>query len=373
MSKQESAFKLLYSEMFEKDGNFWAIKDSHKKPLKCFVKETFPYFLVSDGYFYVQAYFTKDAVTDFKKKFSSVNIVDLTNKVVVLNDWSLEMRRANTNDCFTSYANIEVRLIVHGFKVMLQEKLNPTRFPSNLFRDDEFKTLIQNYRYKHMQHSLAKNYKNDTLPDIAAVTDAKKGSIEGKGVVSIKAGGKKGGDDEFGDYPFKEGNTTVHSMRAIAEQEKGKGYGKKPAASSSAPKVKGGAKGKKKAASKAKRAASSDEGADVKSKVSKVLVYTPSKTIVATRTTPSKGKSSAAGKKSTSGKKSTPTMPSPGGKDSRKRTTDQMSMAKFKEFMKWQEGQKGNKASASKILGKRSGKASAASGKASTRSAGKKK
>lgn len=366
-----SAFKQLYSEMFAKDGNFGSVKDSFKKPLKCFVKETFPYFLVSDGFFYVQAYFTKDAVTDFKKKFSSVNICDLTNKVVVLTDWHLEMRRSNTNEVFTSYANIEVRLIVTGFKCMLQEKVNPTRFPSNLFRDDEFKTLIQNYRHKNQQQSLSK--KGGDLPDVSAVSEGKKGSIEAKGVVAIKAGGKKG-DDEFADYPFKEGNTAVTSMQAIAEQEKGKGYGKKPAASSSQPKVTGGAKGKKKAASKSKgkKAASSDEAPEVRARVGKVLMYTPNKTVIATKNTPSKGKSSAAGKKSTSGKKATPTMPSPGGKDSKKRTTDQMSMAKFKEFMKWQEGQKGAKASASKILGKRSGKASAASGKASTRS-GKKK
>ena len=36
----------------------------------------------------------------------------------------------------------ECRLIVHSFKPLLKEKLHPTRFPTNLYRDDEFKTTI---------------------------------------------------------------------------------------------------------------------------------------------------------------------------------------------------------------------------------------
>lgn len=63
-------------------------------------------------------------------------------------------------------------------------------------------------------------------------------------------------------------------------------------------------------------------------------------------------------------------MPSPGGKKSTK-TTDQMTMAQFKKYLDWHEKKKGGKASSGgKVLGKRSstGKASAASGKASKRS-----
>jgi len=113
-----------------------------KKPIKCFVKESFPHFLVTDGFFFVPAYFTNDAVKEFKSKFSNVNIVDLKDKVIVLSEWSLETKKVNSSEVFTSYANLEVRLIVHSFKPNLQEKLNPTRFPINLFRDDEMKTTI---------------------------------------------------------------------------------------------------------------------------------------------------------------------------------------------------------------------------------------
>jgi hypothetical protein len=59
-------------------------------------------------------------------------------------------------------------------------------------------------------------------------------------------------------------------------------------------------------------------------------------------------------------------MPSPGGKQSTK-TTDQMTMAQFKKYLDWHNKKQGGKTSSGKVLGKRSttGKASAASGKAS--------
>jgi hypothetical protein len=148
---QQSAFKQLYTEIFNQGGDFNKVSKDLKKPLKTYVKESHPYFLVTDGYFFVPAYFTKEAVNEFHQKFSNVNIVDLHDKVIVLNSWSLELRRVNSAEVFTSYNNLEVRLIVHSFKPNLQERLNPTRYPINLYRDDEMKTIIQHFRHQALQ------------------------------------------------------------------------------------------------------------------------------------------------------------------------------------------------------------------------------
>jgi len=115
------------------------------------VKESYPYFLVTDGYFFVQLYFTKEAVADFKSKFNNVNITDLHDRVILINNWTLELKRVNSAEVFTSYANLEVRLIAHSFKPNLNERLNPTRYPTNLFRDDEMKTIIQHFRHDALQ------------------------------------------------------------------------------------------------------------------------------------------------------------------------------------------------------------------------------
>jgi len=135
----------------------------------------------------------------------------------------------------------------------------------------------------------------------------------------------KGDKGDFSDFAFKEGTTNTVSLQDIFVQEKGKDALKKRSeeAAHSAPKVKGGAKGKKKAASKsaAKKGAakkSAEPSGEVRKSVDKLLKYTPSKSAGKKEGTPQKGKASAA-KRSVS--KKTPSMPSPGGKKST-RTTD---------------------------------------------------
>lgn len=142
---QQSAFKQLYSEMIKNGGDFSKLSDNiPKKQIKCFVKESFPHFLVTDNFFYVACYFTRKAIDDFKSKFNNINITDLKSKVIVITDWTLEINRVNSADIFTSYSGIEVKLIVKQFKPSLHDKdrVTLTRYPVNLYRDDEMKTLI---------------------------------------------------------------------------------------------------------------------------------------------------------------------------------------------------------------------------------------
>ena len=345
---QSSAFKQLFTEMLAQGGDFSKVNKDLKRPLKTYVKESYPFFLVTDGYFFVQAYFTKEAVAEFRSKFNNVNITDLHDRVIVLNNWSLEIRRVNSAETFTSYGNLEIRLIVNSFKPNLNERLNPTRYPINLFRDDELKTQIQQFRWNAINAAAAKS--KSEIPDLARVQTASKGKVEG----IVKIGSGKG--DDFSDFSFKEGTTATLSLKDIFVQEKGKDAS--PAKDTTAvPKVKGGAKGKGKAA---KKSAEKKAVAGASKSAEKVLKYTPSKS-VAKKETPQKGAAGKVSAKKSVGKKATPAMPSPGGKKSIK-TTDQMSMNQFKKYLDWHEAKKGGK-----TIGKRSttGKASTASGKAS--------
>ena len=94
-----SAFKILYQSVL-KQGK---VPEKLKKPIKCYVKESSPYFLVTDDFFYVPCYFTKKAVDSFKSKHSGVNITDLKSKVVEIGDWSLEMASVDSSSVFTSF------------------------------------------------------------------------------------------------------------------------------------------------------------------------------------------------------------------------------------------------------------------------------
>jgi len=196
--------------MISSGGDLSKVQSSFKdatgkvKKIKCFVKESFPYFLVTDNHFYVPCYFTKRAVDDFKSKHSGVNITDLKSKVVEIGDWSLEMAKVDSSSCFTSYAGIEIRLIVNNFKLVqgTSQKVLLSRYPVNLYRDDEMKTLFQAYHHRTL---LGRVSGKDSLPDVTK---------KGDGVVSFASGGRFA-------YNFKAGSTVAVDLVSIFKSEKG--------------------------------------------------------------------------------------------------------------------------------------------------------
>lgn len=210
MSKP-SAFKDLYTSIL-KGGNLSNIEKSiPKKQIRCFIKESFPHFLVTDDYFYIPCYFTKKAVDEFKNQFSNVNITDLKSKTLVLKEWSMEVAKVDSASVFTSYAGIEIKLIVKSFKVEKGDA-SLTRYPLNLYRDDEIKTLIQSYLHNQVASSVKSGCKGDSLPDMSKLSS--KGSVS-QGVVKFASG------ENFNNYGFTSGKTATLDLNNIFKMEKG--------------------------------------------------------------------------------------------------------------------------------------------------------
>lgn len=202
--------------MIKNGGDFSKLSENiPKKQIKCFVKESFPHFLVTDNFFFVACYFTKKAIDDFKNKYTNINIIELQQKVIIITDWTLEINKVSSTDIFTSYAGIEVRLIVKNFKPSLQEKdkVTLTRYPINLYRDDEMKTLIQNYTFQCLLGAIKNSVKTDSLPEIAKFQV--KGNLMTQGIINFAGG------NTFNSYSFKEGKTVTVDMITIFKQEKG--------------------------------------------------------------------------------------------------------------------------------------------------------
>jgi len=200
---EASAFKKLYSSMIQNGGDFSKVSFKGKN-LKCFVKESFPYFLVTDNHFFVPAYLTKKALDDFKSKNSGVNVTDLKSKVVEIVDWSLEMAKVDSSSVFTSYAGIEIRLIVNSLKLIqdTKSKVLLSRYPVNLYRDDEMKTLFQAYHHSTLAGRVGGK---DSLPDITK---------KGDSIVAFATGSRFV-------YPFKVGTTQTVDLVSIYKAEKG--------------------------------------------------------------------------------------------------------------------------------------------------------
>lgn len=196
MPEGSSALKQLVSEMFQNAGDFSKTPSNLRKKLTLYVKESYPHFLVSDNYHYCSLYFTKKAVEEFKSR-SSDNIVDLRTRVITLTDWSLEMVRVDSSNSqhFTSYGGFEVRMIARAFQVQSKggAAVVLTRHPTNLYRDAEVKTVIQNFT--HGQIVAAASNAKASLPDISGFKSS--GNV-GAGVVGAAAS-----------WSFKEGKTPV--------------------------------------------------------------------------------------------------------------------------------------------------------------------
>merc|ERR1712048_1332682 len=162
-----SSFKYLYSLVSKNGGDVSKVPEKlRKQPIKCYVKESHPHFLVTDDYFYIPCYFTKKAVDNFKSG-SKANITDLRSKVVLITDWPLELAKVRSEDVFTSYAGVELKLIVSGFKTTNDSSISLNRHPLNIYRDNEMKNLINAYVHGAMLETVAGSCKTDSLPEVS--------------------------------------------------------------------------------------------------------------------------------------------------------------------------------------------------------------
>ncbi len=72
----------------------------------------------------------------------NINITDLQEGLISISKWECEFVLINSAEEYTSYGGIEMRLIVHEFKVKLGEHINMSKYPANLYRDDDVKTHL---------------------------------------------------------------------------------------------------------------------------------------------------------------------------------------------------------------------------------------
>lgn len=76
-TKGLSAFQILLSSIIEANGDMDKMPKKFKGALRCSVKETSPNFLVTDGSYFISAYFTEDSYKQFRKENSSLRVTDL--------------------------------------------------------------------------------------------------------------------------------------------------------------------------------------------------------------------------------------------------------------------------------------------------------
>ena len=58
--------------------------------------------------------------------------------MITIDSWTLDLVRTTPDESFTSYANLEMRLIINKFSKFSETRVDlNNRYPQNLYRDDQ--------------------------------------------------------------------------------------------------------------------------------------------------------------------------------------------------------------------------------------------
>jgi hypothetical protein len=127
--------------------------------MRMLVQDNIPYVWLSDGYHYIEALFTKEAINEFRKNYSHVKFNLLRDKIIFVSKWSLKVREIDSRKNYTSYQNIQVQMIIEHFKPVLHEKPSISQIAKtiNLYKDEEMQTIIRHKRHEIIQELLAKH------------------------------------------------------------------------------------------------------------------------------------------------------------------------------------------------------------------------
>ena len=90
-----------------------------KKYMRLAVHELIPFVWLSDGFNFIEARFTKEAVNDYRKRYSHLKFSNLRDKLIYVVKWSLQIKQCDSQKVFTSYKNITVEFVIEEFKPIL--------------------------------------------------------------------------------------------------------------------------------------------------------------------------------------------------------------------------------------------------------------
>jgi hypothetical protein len=86
--------------------------DEFKKPIKLFFYDTIPMMQLGDGFSYIEAVFTKEAVNSFRKNFSHLRLGNLRDRLLKITKWSFHFKQRQSENCANSFENLAVYLVV---------------------------------------------------------------------------------------------------------------------------------------------------------------------------------------------------------------------------------------------------------------------
>ena len=125
-----------------------------KKPMRVIMNENIPSVFISDGYFSIDANFTKEAIMEYKRNYSHIKFSALRDKILFLQKWSLHLRQTDSSKVFNSYNNLTVYVQIDQFKPITQEIPSARQITQckPIFKDDSVRAIIDKLRHNFVSN-----------------------------------------------------------------------------------------------------------------------------------------------------------------------------------------------------------------------------
>ena len=92
-----------------------------KRPMRLIMNETIPAVQVMDGFYFVDALLTKEAIQFFRKNFSHLKFSHLRDKIIYVQKWSLHLRQRDSSKHLCAQNNLSVIFCIEQFKPISTE------------------------------------------------------------------------------------------------------------------------------------------------------------------------------------------------------------------------------------------------------------
>ena len=105
---------------------------------------------LGDGFHFMEAIFTKEAVNQFRKQYSHLMMSQMRDRLLKVTKWSFQLKQRSSATCFNSNTNLGVYLIVSEFQPMPSLTVVSKQGSSckNLFQEERIQTLLKNTRFE---------------------------------------------------------------------------------------------------------------------------------------------------------------------------------------------------------------------------------
>ena len=122
--------------------------------------ENIPTVRMCDGFSWLDALFTKEAINDFRKNWSHLKFHNLRDKILYVQKWSLKLLQRDSSKHLCTYNNLSVIFCIEQFKPIVHEipAQRQVLAAVNMFDLERIRTMLESTRHGFLQSLIESKY-----------------------------------------------------------------------------------------------------------------------------------------------------------------------------------------------------------------------